>query len=441
LRKIIMDGKNFIKLTKETFDVIMNDSTYPGTTGSSALYTYDHFQACRDHLKPGGVLSCWVPIDLRPQDIQIIVRSFQAAMPHCSLWMVNNCLNKHAVLLGTLEPMQLDLKRIGELMGRSDIAEDLRQISIYSPYDFVDCSVVTEEGLKKLAGAGPLHTDDRPHLEFGVTIKRDSEACWLAVLDAMRTHHTSVAPYVTNAVALPGQTEPPETILQQYCEGTEHTLRGMVGMLQGAPDIVGPAFEMAKKANPRDRDVESILAELSGEIRALEAAVKDRPGAEDLRSRLAQKYMVLQQYAPAAQQYEYFLKLHPKEAAAWNNLAVCYRGLGQLDKAVAAFEHAVQEDPRLSRAYENLADAYLAQHNYRGAAKALERLLPFLSKTAQAGVRGDLAYLCVMQNQYDLALKHLDTALDLAKDNPKLRQDLSAKRQHVAQKAGAMKRQ
>ena len=184
LRKIIMDGKNFIKLTKEKFNVIMNDSTYPGTTGSSALYTYDHFQACREHLKPGGVLSCWVPIDLRPQDIQIIVRSFQAAMPHCSLWMVNNCLNKHAVLLGTLEPMQLDLKRIDELMKRGDIAEDLRQISIYSSYDFVDCSVVTEEGLRKLGGEGPLHTDDRPHLEFGVTIKRDSEACWLAVLDA-----------------------------------------------------------------------------------------------------------------------------------------------------------------------------------------------------------------------------------------------------------------
>ncbi len=440
LRKILMDGKNFIKLTKEKFDIIMNDSTYPGTTGSSALYTYDHFQACRDHLKPGGVLSCWVPIDLRPEDIQIIVRSFQAAMPHCSLWMVNNCLNKHAVLLGTLEPMQLDLKRIGELMSRSDIAEDLRGISIYSPYDFVDCSVVTEEGLRKLAGEGPLHTDDRPHLEFGVTIKRDSEACWLAVLDAMRMHHTSVAPYVTNAVAMPGQTEPPQTILQQYCEGTEHTLRGMVGMLQGAPDIVGPEFEMARKANPRDRDVESILAELSGEIKALEAAVQDRPDAEDLRSRLAQKYLILQQYAPAAQQYEYFLKLHPREAAVWNNLAVCYRGVGQLDKAVAAFERAVQEDPRLSRAYENLADVYLAQHNYSGAARAIERLLPFLSKAAQGGAYDDLARLCVLEGRYDLALKHLDTALDLAKDNPKLRQDLSAKRQHVTQKIAAMKR-
>ena len=119
---------------------------------------------------------------------------------------------------------------------------------------------------------------------------------------------------------------------------------------------------------------------------------------------------------------------------------MCYRGLGQWEKSVAASERAVQEDPGLSRAYENLADVYLAQHNYSGAAKALERLLPFLSQTAQAGAYDDLARLCALQGQYDLALKHLDTAVDLAKDNPKLRQDLSAKRQLLAQKIAAMKR-
>jgi spermidine synthase len=440
LRKVLMDGKNFIKLTSEKFDVIMNDSTYPGTTGSSALYTYDHFQACRDHLKPGGVLSCWLPIDLRLEDIQIIVRSFQAAMPHCSLWMVNNCLNKHAVLLGTLEPMQLDLKRIGELMARSEIAVDLQQISIHSPYDFVDCAVVVGDGLKRLAGEGSLHTDDRPYLEFGVTIKRDVDACWLEVLSAIGTCHTSTAPYVAPAPASPGQTESPQAILQQYSEGTSHTLRGMVGMLQGDPETVLAAFEMAKKANPRDRDVESILAELDGEIKALEQAVAARPNEADLRSRLAQKYMILRQYARAAGQYEYFLKLQPDKAAVWNNLAVCYKKLGQLDKSVGASERAVREDPGLSRAYENLADVYLAQRNYGGAAKAIERLLPFLSKTAQAGAHDDLARLCVLQNRHDLAIKHLDVALDLAKGNPQLLQELSLKRQQVIERAAGTKR-
>jgi spermidine synthase len=405
LRKIIMDGKNFIKLTKEKFDVIMNDSTYPGTTGSSALYTYDHFKACHDHLKPGGVLSCWVPIDLRLEDIQIIVRSFQAAMPHCSLWMVNNCLNKHAVLLGTLEPMQLDLNRIGQLMtNRSEIATDLRQISIHSPYDLVDCAVVTEEGLRKLAGAGPLHTDDRPYLEFGVTIKRDVEACWLAVLTAIGTYHTSMAPYVTNAVAAPGQAEPPQVILEQYCQGTTYTLVGMIGMLQGDPAVVGPAFEMAQKINPRDRDVESILAELDGEIKALETTIKDKPDAEALRSRLAQKYMVLRRYAQAAEQYEWFLRRQPSNDAAWNNLGVCRRGLNQYDGAVEAFKRATQCNPGFLPAHVNLADVYEKQGNY------------------------------------DLAIKCLDAALGLAQDDPRRRQDLTAKRQRVAGKVASMKR-
>jgi spermidine synthase len=439
LRKVIMDGKNFIKLTKEKFDVIMNDSTYPGTTGSSALYTYDHFQACRDHLKPGGVLSCWVPIDLRPQDIQIIVRSFQAAMPHSSLWMVNNCLNKHAVLLGTLEPMRLDLERIGMRMSRSEIAGDLRQISIHSPYDFVDCAVVTEDGLRKLAGEGPLHTDNRPHLEFGVTIKRDWEECWRAVLDAIRTHHTSVAPYVARTAASPGQTESSQAILQQYYEGTQHTLAGMVGMLQGDPTIVGPAFERARQANPRDRDVQSILAELDGEIVALEKAIQGKPNAEDLRSRLAQKYMISRRFAQAAEQYEYFLRLQPHSAAAWNNLALCYLELNQLEKSVATFERAVQEDPRLLRAYENLADVYLRQRNYGGATRAIERLMPLLPQIAQAGAHDDLARLYALQDRYDLALRHLDTAVSLAQGNPRILQDLARKRQLVAEKAAARK--
>jgi len=440
LRKIIMDGKNFIKLTKEKFDVIMNDSTYPGTTGSSALYTYDHFQACREHLKPGGVLSCWVPIDLRPEDIQIIVRSFQAAMPHCSLWMVNNCLNKHAVLLGTLEPMQLDLQRIGELMGRGDIAEDLRGISVYSPYDFVDCAVVAGEGLRRLAGAGPLHTDDRPHLEFGVTIKRDSEACWLAVLDAIRLHHTPVLPYVTNAATAPGQTEAPQAILQQYYEGTGHTLAGMVGMLQGDPDIVGAAFERAKKANPHDHDVDSILAELDGEIRALEEAVADKPEAADLRSRLAQKYMVLRRFAQAAQQYESFLELEPGNAAAWNNLGVCRRSLGQNDRAAEAFERATQWNPGLLAAYANLAGMYERQGDLPGAEKVLQRVLPLLTRISQARVHDMLARLQFLQQRYDLAIQYLDTALELARDDPSLLQYLSAKRQQVAAKAAGATR-
>jgi spermidine synthase len=434
LRKIIMDGKNFIKLTNEKFDIIMNDSTYPGTTGSSALYTYDHFKACHDRLKPGGVLSCWVPIDLRLEDFAIIVRSFQAAMPHCSLWMVNNCLNKHAVLLGTLEPMRLDLQRIGRIMSREEIASDLRQISIHSPYDFVDCCVVAEQGLTQLGSTGALHTDDRPHLEFGVTIKRDIDACWQAVLGAMATYQTPVAAYVVNATLL-GQAETPQAILQQYYEGTAHTLRAMVGMLQGDPEIVLPALDRARQANPYDRDVQSILDELDGEIAALEAEIKDKPSAAALRSRLAQKYMILRRYEEAAQQYEHFVALEADSAAGWNNLGVCRRGLKDYAGAAEAFERAAQWNPGLVQAYTNWADVCERRGDLVGAAAVLQRILPLMERPRQAQVYDALARLAFLQNQPSEAVRYLDAALGLAQDQPQLHQELAVKRQRVLNEA------
>jgi len=358
LRKVIMDGKNFIKLTHEKFDVIMNDSTYPSSTGSAALYTYDHFLACRQHLKPGGVLSCWVPLDLRPEDFRIIVRSFQAAMPHCALWMVNNCLNKHAVFLGTLEPTQLDFQRIQNLVRQTHIAADLEPISIHSAYDFLDCMAVGPEGMKKLGGQGPLHTDDHPHLEFGASVKRDIEGCWLAIMHGINRSHGPISPYVTNLPTPAEGQERPEAILQKYSLATQYTILGAIGMLEGNAQLMNRAFDRARKANPYDRDVESILLEMDGEIRVYEEQLDKAPEKLDLRPRLAKRYMLLEQYDRAAQQYEQFLAVKSKNAAAWNQIGICYQQTSRLNQADQAFRLAIQHNPDLLAARTNLANLH-----------------------------------------------------------------------------------
>jgi spermidine synthase len=432
LRKIIMDGKNFIKMTEEKFDVIMNDSTYPGTTGSSALYTYDHFKACRDRLKPKGVLSCWVPLDLRPEDFRIIMRSFQAAMPHSSLWVVNNCVNKHAVLLGTVEPMQLDFRRIKAIAERPDIAKDLEQINVYCVYDFLDCLLVGERELTSLGGQGPLHTDDKPYLEFGAAIKRDVEGSWLDILRSISEHCTPLLDHVTNVRLLPDG-ENPAAILQQYSQATRHVLQGVVGALIGDPDIMNGQFAAARQANPQDRDVDSILEELRGEIRALEEAVERTPGAAELRGRLAKRYVLSQDYGRAIEQYEHFVQLRPGDGAAWNNLGICYRRLNAFDQAVAAFENALQRNPRLLDAYTNLAEARDAQGDLPGAMAALERLLPLLPREGQVRTHDLLAGLSVRQQKNALAVQHLDRAIELAAPDRQMQQVLIARRQKIQQ--------
>ena len=97
---IIMDGKNFVLLTEETYDIIMTDSIYPGTGGASALYTYDHFRAVSDKLKVGGIASCWLPLDLSPEDLRIALKAFYDAFPNMSVWYCYMTFSQHALLIG-----------------------------------------------------------------------------------------------------------------------------------------------------------------------------------------------------------------------------------------------------------------------------------------------------------------------------------------------------
>jgi len=438
LRKIIMDGKNFVKLTDETFDVIMNDSTYPGTTGSSALYTYDHFRQCRERLNSGGVLSCWVPLDLRPEDFAIIVRSFQAAMPHCSLWMVNNCLNKHAVLLGTLSPMRIDFQRVKELVERPDIATDLAQINIRSVYELLDCLVVGEAGSRKIGGDGPLHTDDRPALEFGAAIKRDNEGCWLAVLGALSRNHSPVSTSVVNMGRTEQQTQQAREALQRYFAGTDYALRGLVGMLQGDPDLVNSQFEAARKANPEDRDVESCLDELRGEIKALNEAVERTPHAASLRSRLAGKYLLLRDYQRAAEHYGRFVELESGNIAVWNNLGICYERLGQLDRAIWAFESAIKCNPGWVTAYLNLTGVHERRGDLDAASEMLQKAASVCSGPERIDIYDRLARSYFMQKKYDLALKTLEKAIELVSNDPKLLDHLQSRRELVLRAAAGV---
>ena len=411
LRKVIMDGKNFVKLTDEKFDIIMNDSTYPGTTGSSALYTYDHFMECREKLNPGGVLSCWVPIDLRPEDFDVIVRSFQAAMPYSSLWMVNNCVNKHSVILGTMGPMEIDFGRIRELVARPSIAADLAVINIFSAYDFLDSLVVGEEGLRVIGGEGPLNTDDTPSLEFGASIKRDIEGCWITVLQEMVDNHTRPSKYIV------GMDEAIKNTFEQYYLGTGHALRGMIAILQGDPEGTQQAFTKASQINPLDRDVEGCIQEIYQEVEAFTKAVQRTPNNAVLRWRLAKRYMLLAEYGKAVEQYRTYLSLVAGdlnlEALAQINLGVCYKGMKEYDNAIRAFSNSISLDNGIVQAYMGLGAVYQRSGDFGKSVEAYLKAIPLSTRDNKVVIYLKLGRLYTDMEKYQLALDYADKTLEL----------------------------
>ena len=431
LTRVIMDGKNFIKLSAERFDIIMNDSTYPGTTGSSALYTYDHFLACREHLRDGGVLSCWLPLDLRIEDFRIILRSFQKAMPYCSLWMANNCLNKHAVLVGTAGPTQIDMARAVRFMERPEIRADLDAINMRNVYDLLDCFVADAYALRRMAGAGPVNTDDKPRLEFGAPIKRDEESCLLMVMRDLAKYHSPVGQHVANPGAGRDSPEVARERLDRYYRGTGHTLRGLVAMLEGDAEGMKQQFQAAMAANPLDRDVASCMAELEAEVASLAAAVERSPGNPTLRSRLARRYFLLEDYARAADHYAVFVDLEPSSAAAWNNLGIAYSRLKQFGEAVEAFRQAIRQDPQMHSAHYNLGTAQMSMGEYEASMRSFEAALAHCGPDGQLRVYERMAMCYSLGGRYGRAVEMIDRALELAPRNSAFAEHLKGQRRNL----------
>jgi len=226
--------------------------------------------------------------------------------------------------------------------------------------------------------------------------------------------------------------------MDRYFNGTHHALFGLLAMLEGNPAIMNRRFEAAQKANPEDRDVQSCLDEMKAEITALAEAVQRTPADASLRSRLAKRYLLLRDYERAAEHYESFVELEPKNAAGWNNMGICYNRSERFDKAIWAFEKAIEHNPQQLHAYVNLASVHEKRGDWVTACEKLEQAVLIGSACEKALVYDKLARF--MQNKHDLALEMLEKAIGFASNDPQLRSDLQSRRDSVACAAAGMQK-
>lgn len=423
LRKIKMDGKSFIKLTDEKFDIIIN---------GSSLYTTDHFIQCRKRLNDEGVLTCLISLDLHPEDFAMTVRSFQTAMPYSSLWMVNNNLNKYAVLMGTLLPTQIDFQRAQELIEKSDIALALKQINLHSIYEFLDCFMVDQEGLRNIGGDGPLNTEDRPFLNRVTSVKHNTHEYWLDAYSHIIQNHCPVFQSVVNMIRAEYEVQ---LTMGRYDQGTHHALRGLLAMLQDEPEVMHYEFELALKVNPNNRTVPNCLDELVRETIALAEAVEKKPDQAPLRLQLAKRYRLQRDDARAVEQYDSFLKLEPHHTEAWNHLGLCHALLGQFDKAIQAFEKAIENDPQYVSAYINLAEVHEKRGNWDAASNTLEKTVSIYPNAERVRIYDTLARSYFIQKKYDLALEILEKALEFVSNDTQQYDYLESRKEFVKRAA------
>ena len=136
----IDDARHFILTSKEKFDAITSDPLDPWVKGAATLYTKEFFEAVRDHLNPGGVVTLFVQLyESNPAAVKSEVATFLDVFPNGAIWgNTHQGRGYDMVLLGQVEPLKIDVDEIQARLNRPEyapVAQSLRQIGINSAVD------------------------------------------------------------------------------------------------------------------------------------------------------------------------------------------------------------------------------------------------------------------------------------------------------------------
>ncbi len=189
VRTVLNDGRNYLMATDKMYDAILSDSIHPVFAGNGTLYTLEYFQMCRDHLKPGGVTSMWLPVySLDTESFLRILSAFHQVFPQTVIWYDRTTPNEFTVVTGKVEqgPITIDWKKLTD----PTLAESLSIAGLHSAEDLEADLLLGPARVAALVAETPPHIDDLPFVEYTAGQTLDRTGTWydnLALLAMVRT--------------------------------------------------------------------------------------------------------------------------------------------------------------------------------------------------------------------------------------------------------------
>lgn len=164
LNIIIADGRHFLKMNDEKYDIISSEPSYPYSQGVSQLFTYEFYQIVKERLNEGGIFCQWIPLYLLSgNEYFSMIRTFGLSFPYFDVWHASMPnlkpgevpLYGDAVFIGSLKALKSweDVKKLAlEWMPVKEDFSYLGNQLFYAAY--INNSKYV------------LNTDDLPILEF-----------------------------------------------------------------------------------------------------------------------------------------------------------------------------------------------------------------------------------------------------------------------------------
>jgi len=165
------DARSFVLTSDEQFDVITSDPINPWVKGAASLYTREYFQAVRAHLKPGGVVTQWVPLYESTLDaVRSELATFFEVFPDGTVWA--NTIDGRGydvVLLGHSGPSKIDIRVMEQRFqqeGYRKVGASLIESGFESPIDLFSTYAGSGRALRGWLRGAAINTDRNLRLQY-----------------------------------------------------------------------------------------------------------------------------------------------------------------------------------------------------------------------------------------------------------------------------------
>lgn len=363
------DGRNHVRHTAATYDVISIEVGQTMRPGIGSFYTVDFYRRARERLGEGGLVSQFLPLQYFPPDLlRRALASFVTVFPVSTLWY-----NKTELLLVGFaddDVPRLHTERLIDDRLFVDLALSQwggEDAYLRRPEALAASLLLGPDGLAAVASGRAPFRDDRPELDYAVSALSPRE---VDERDAVALITPHLAPALTIGARLEGEA----------AERFARIREGNLADLAIAPllrrvdlDRVAPAqnrdlLAEALRIHPRHRETHDLLGELSlrvGDLPTAELhfrwALRIEP--EDVQAARGLAFTLHRsgRREQAIGLYRAVLRRWPDDATTHNNLGVALAAGGDLSAAAWHFERAVALRPDYADAVRNLAMARRAR--------------------------------------------------------------------------------
>jgi spermidine synthase len=168
LKLKIDDGRNYMKFTREKYDLITADPIHPRISGVGVLYTEEYYRLILEKLNENGVVLQWMPLyAISKESFETAVRTMAKVFPNTTIWYVPG----HTLLLGTKTENEAlpDFEMFRRKFDDTEIRNDLNRIGINEPLDLLKLQILSSGELKKWLENNriqKINTENLTYLEY-----------------------------------------------------------------------------------------------------------------------------------------------------------------------------------------------------------------------------------------------------------------------------------